>query len=94
MPLQHQLGVTRRRIPELYAPILGARHDPMSMGRERNAKHEILVPLERHQTLPGSCTAIHAVVHAWVVKPPHTDSLVQTTRHQLLAAWAESNGID
>lgn len=40
--LQHHLGVTSDRVPELNATILRTTHDPLAIGRQAHAKHEVL----------------------------------------------------
>jgi hypothetical protein len=40
--LQHELGNTCVRIPELHATILGATEDPVAVGSESDTKHEVL----------------------------------------------------
>jgi hypothetical protein len=40
--LQHHLSISSDRIPELDSTILGTTHDPVSIGRQANAKHKVL----------------------------------------------------
>jgi hypothetical protein len=42
MALQHELRVTGARIPELDAAVLGARHDPLAIGRQSDAEDKVL----------------------------------------------------
>ncbi len=42
MALQHELRVTRARVPELDAAVLGAREDPLRIRGERDAEDEVL----------------------------------------------------
>lgn len=46
MSLQHQLRVPSIGIPELYAAVFASAHDPVTIGRQCNTEHEILVAFE------------------------------------------------
>lgn len=43
VPLQHKLRRARPGVPELDAPVLGARHDPLGIRRQGNTEHEVLL---------------------------------------------------
>lgn len=47
MALEHELGSSRARIPELHTTVLGARHDPSSVRSKSNRKNEVLKLLAR-----------------------------------------------
>jgi hypothetical protein len=40
--LEHELRVTRARVPELHAAILRTRENPIAVGRQSNAENEVL----------------------------------------------------
>lgn len=40
--LEHELGVAGAGVPELDAAVLGAREDPLGIGREGDAEDEVL----------------------------------------------------
>jgi hypothetical protein len=42
MALQHQLRNSGIRVPELHAAVLGAAENPLAVGCEGNAQHEVL----------------------------------------------------
>lgn len=41
--LEHHLGISGVRVPELNAPVLGTTHDPLSIRRQADTEHEILL---------------------------------------------------
>ena len=96
MSLQHQLRRPRLRIPELHPAVLAPAHHPVPHGRERDTQHEVLVPLERHQTLARArlVALLHAVhPRRHVVEPPHADRLVQAAGHEFLPRRTERDTV-
>ena len=47
--LQHHLGITSDRVPELDAAIFGTTHDPVSIRSQTDAEHEVLFRGENFQ---------------------------------------------
>ena len=93
MPLQHQLRMSRFRIPELHSPIFRSGHHPSAIRRQRHTKYEVLVALEGPDTF--SILRVHGA-HSTrhVVELPHPDRLVQGPRNEGIASGAESDRID
>lgn len=90
MSLKHELGNTRLRVPELHTPILGPTEHPSAVGRERDTKDEILVPLERPQTL----AALAGRQAAAFAQLPHLDGLVETAADDVAAVGREGDRVD
>lgn len=87
MTLEHELRSPCSGVPELYAPILGSGQDPVRVGGQSDGEDKVPVTFERPDALatPATTTASGGA------KLPHLDGSVQTTAHQLLASWRESN---
>jgi len=91
MSLKHQLRHPSIRVPELHAPVLTTRHDPVTIGRQSNTEHEILVAFERLDAL----AVLHVRAgHPVVVQPPHPDRLVKRARDQMGAVRREGDRVD
>lgn len=96
MPLQHQLRMSRLRIPELHTPILAATHDPLSVWCQSHAEHEVFVALEHPNTLAALRRNVPTVLHPVVTwrKLPHPDSLIKTATDQMLPTRRKSHGVN
>lgn len=93
--LEHELCLTRFRVPKLDTTVLRARHDPTSVRSERHTEDEVFVSLEHADALAAlRAAATHTRVAATLrVESPHSDGLVQRSRHEVLAAWAECDRV-
>lgn len=92
MTLQHDLRRTRARVPEVHAAVLGARQNPLRIGRQRDGEDKVAVALEgldafaslrRLRTIPSGPAEL-----------PHLDSAVQTAADKLLAVGREGDRVD
>ena len=95
MSLEHELGQTRLRVPELYATILGSRHDPVAIRSERNTQDKVLVALESADALARLRVrwSTQRRILAASVEFPHSDRLVQRSGHEMVTTRAEGDRI-
>lgn len=93
MSLQHELGLTGARIPELDAAILGTRENPCVIRRESDTEYEITVSFKCLGAPPA--LEWRLLVHtAGSRKFPHLDRLVQAAAHQFTAARGKRHTVN
>jgi hypothetical protein len=109
MSLQHELGHSGLRIPELHTAIFAAREDPASIGGKCDTKNKVLLPLvimiqviraAITYSVPIECTNATASLGALVGHAPrgrelpHLDRLVQATADKVTTIWRECHAVN
>lgn len=92
MTLEHELGGTGARVPELDTAILGSGQYPVGIGSECNREHEVAVAFECLDALAALGAGVGAVARG--AELPHLDRSVQAATDEILAVGREGDRVN
>lgn len=93
MTLQHKLRVRRCRVPKLNSAVLRSGKYPLSIRSKCDTQNEVLMALERLDTLSTARARAERRTARGGVQLPHLDSLIERARDEIPTVRREGNTV-